>query len=324
MGDTYPRLRAGVVQAAPVFLNREATVDRACKLIREAGRGGARLLAFPEGFIPGHPLWYHFHAASGHKSTEFADALFKNALQIPGPDLDTICQAARDAEIYVFLGCCEKTPTSTGTMYNTLVAIDPRGHVIGKRRKITPTLGERLVHASGFGDSVRVFETEFGPVSGLICGENSNPLLVFGMQALGARIHVASWPSHFNHHYSMPDVIPMVTRAIAYQTGAFVLNSVGGISEQMIEMLPLTDEDREFLVRSSKLGGASIIGPSGAFIAGPMIEGEGILYADLDLDKVIRRRIVQDFGGHYNRPDIFTLKVNHSAPELLESGDAVR
>lgn len=92
----------------------------------------------------------------------------------------------------------------------------------------------------------------------------------------------------------------------------------------MIEMLPLTDEDREFLVRSSKLGGASIIGPSGAFTAGPMIEGEGILYADLDLDKVIRRRIVQDFGGHYNRPDIFTLKVNHSAPELLESGDAVR
>ncbi|MDP2606491.1 MAG: carbon-nitrogen hydrolase family protein [Deltaproteobacteria bacterium] len=323
MGDVLPSLRVAAIQAAPVFLDREATTEKASRLIREAGAGGARLVGFPEGFIPGHPLWYHFLSASSGRSRQLATQLFLNSVEVPSPTTDRLCQAAREAGVYAVIGFCERMPGTTGTMYNSQLFVSPHGEIIGKRQKIMPTGGERLVHALGSGDGLRPVETEFGPVSGLICGENSNPLAVFTLQALGTRVHVASWPSHFSETQPMLDAIEISTRALAYQGGVFVVNSVGLVSDEMIEMLASSEEDRRFLKRrQEENGGASIIGPRGRFIAGPMGPGEGILYGDINLNEIVTRKVIQDFAGHYNRPDLFTLTLNSSSPSLFRTTES--
>ena len=320
MGDVLPTVRVAAIQAAPVFLDREATTEKASRLIREASAGGAKLVGFPEGFIPGHPLWYHFHSASSARSRQLATQLFLNSVEVPSPTTDQLCQAAREAGVYVVMGFCERLPGKTGTMYNSQLFLSPGGEIIGKRQKIMPTGGERLVHTLGSGDGLRPVATEFGPVSGLICGENSNPLAIFALQAMGTRVHVASWPSHFSETQSMLDAIEISTRALAYQGGVFVVNAVGLVSDEMIEVLTVTEEDRRFLKRrQEESGGASIVGPRGQFVAGPMGPGEGILYGDINLNEIVARKVIQDFAGHYNRPDLFTLVLNSSSPLLFRT-----
>ena len=282
--------------------------------------GGAKLVGFPEGFIPGHPLWYHFLSASSARSRQLATQLFLNSVEVPSSTTDRLCSAARDAGVYAVIGFCERLPGKTGTMYNSQLFLGPSGEIIGKRQKIMPTGGERMVHTLGAGDGLRPVETEFGPVSGLICGENSNPLAVFALEAMGSRIHVASWPSHFSETQPMLDAIEISTRALAYQGGVFVINAVGLVSDEMIDVLAATEEDRGFLKRrQQESGGASIIGPRGRFIAGPMGPGEGILYADLNLNEIVTRKVIQDFAGHYNRPDLFTLTLNTDSPALFRT-----
>ena len=320
MGDLLPTVRVAATQAAPVFLDREATTEKAARLIREAGAGGAKLVGFPEGFIPGHPLWYHFLSASSARSRQLATQLFLNSVEVPSATTDRLCSAARDAGAYVVIGFCERLPGKTGTMYNSQLFLGPTGEIIGKRQKIMPTGGERMAHTLGSGDGLRPVETEFGPVSGLICGENSNPLAVFALEAMGSRIHVASWPSHFSETQPMLDAIEISTRALAYQGGVFVINAVGLVSDEMIDVLAASEEDRQFLKRrQQESGGASIIGPRGRFIAGPMGPGEGILYADLNLNEIVTRKVIQDFAGHYNRPDLFTLTLNTESPSLFRT-----
>src|SRR5919108_4303422 len=114
MGDSYPTVKVAAVQAASVFLDREGSTEKACGLIREAGEHGARVIAFPEGFIPAHPVWYHHHAATGAVANKLAVALFKNSVEIPGPETDALCAAARDAMAYVVMGVCEKIPNTLG------------------------------------------------------------------------------------------------------------------------------------------------------------------------------------------------------------------
>ncbi len=320
MGDLLPTVRVAAIQAAPVFLDREATVEKASRLIQEAGAGGAKLVGFPEGFIPGHPLWYHFLPATGARSRQLATQLFLNSIEVPSPATERLCSAAREAGAYVVIGFCERLSGKTGTMYNSQLFLSPAGEIIGKRQKIMPTGGERMVHTLGSGDGLRPIETEFGPVSGLICGENSNPLAVFALEAMGSRIHVASWPSHFTETQSMLDAIEISTRALAYQGGVFVVNAVGLVSDEMIDILAASEDDRQFLKRrQQESGGASIVGPRGRFIAGPMGPGEGILYADVNLNEIVTRKIIQDFAGHYNRPDLFTLTLNTDSPSLFQT-----
>ena len=150
-GDQYPVVRVAAVQAASVFLDRAGSTEKACRLIREAGAGGARVIGLPEGFIPAHPVWYHHHAATGTVANRLAVELFKNSIEVPGPETALLGAAARDANAYVMIGVCEKIPNTFGTMFNTQVYIGPDGQLIGKHQKIMPTVGERLVHTGGYG-----------------------------------------------------------------------------------------------------------------------------------------------------------------------------
>lgn len=319
MGDEYPKLRVAAVQAAPVFLDRDATIEKACRLIREAGAQGARVIGFPESFVPAHPLWYHFHAATSRESMQLAARLQKNAVEVPSPQVAALCEAARAADAYVVIGICERAPGSRGTLYNSQLFLDRRGQVLGVHRKLVPTLGERLVHTGGWGDTLRTFETDYGPIGGLMCGENSNPLAVFTLAAMGMRILVASWPSHFSRvTHRMCEIVEVTARYVSYAAGCVVIGAAGAIDDEMRRVLPCTAEDRAFLEANTGAGGSLIVGARSQVLAGPLPPGEAILYADVDLDEIVFAKLAHDYTGHYNRADIFTLQVNVSAPRLLE------
>ena len=197
MDDDFPTVKAAAVQAASVFLDRERSVDRACELIEEAGRNGAQLIVFPEGFVPGHPIWFKFHTALADPvSKRLSTDLFKNAVEVPGPDTDRLGEAAREADAIVVVGVCEREAGTTGTMYNSQLFFSPSGSLIGKHQKIRPTTGERLVHAGGRRSTFGAIETGIGPISGLICGENSNPFAVAALTACYPRVHAMSWPPY--------------------------------------------------------------------------------------------------------------------------------
>ena len=317
MGDVYGVVKVAAVQAASVFLDREGSTAKACRLIREAGRNGARVIGFPEGFVPAHPVWYHHHSATGAISNKLATELFKNAVEIPGRETDALGEAARDANAYVVVGACEKIPGTIGTMFNTQIYFGPDGSLLGKHQKIMPTVGERLVHMGGFGDTFGAFQTEFGPMSALICGENSNPLAVFALTAEGTRIHVMSFPNHFPVSGDpLRNRVAIDAQSFAQMSKAFVIAACGTVDERMIEMLQCGPEGDKFLRDPDCSGGSCIVAPNSRVIAGPMGAEEGILYADCNLEIGIQMKLRHDFAGHYNRPDIFHLHVNRSAPRL--------
>ena len=323
MGDVYEPVRVAAVQAASVFLDREASTEKACRLIREAGTHGARVIGFPEGFIPAHPVWFHHHAATTTISNDLSVELFKNSVEIPGAETNALCAAAHDANAYVVIGVCEKFPNTLGTMFNTQLYIGPEGSLIRKHQKIMPTVGERLVHVGGHGDTFGAFTTKFGPMSGLICGENSNPLAVFALIAEGTRIHVMSWPNHFpTSGDPLRNRVAIDSQAFAQMSKAFVISACGTVDEHMIKMLQAGPDGEKFLRNADCCGGSVIVSPMSRIIAGPMGAEEGILYADCDLELAIQMKLRHDFAGHYNRPDIFQLHVNRGAPQLYHVHNA--
>ncbi len=320
MGDTYAVVKVAAVQAASVFLDRESSTEKACRLIREAGRNGARVIGFPEGFIPAHPIWYHHLPATGALANRLAAELFKNSVEVPGPEVAALSAAARDAGAYVVIGVCEKIPNTLGTMFNSQLYFGPDGTFLGKHQKIMPTVGERLVHTGGFGDTFGAFQTEFGPMSGLICGENSNPLAVFALTAEGTRIHVMSWPNHFPASGDpMRNRVSVDSQAFAQMSKAFVVSACGTVDQRIIDILKEAGPDAEKFLRSPDCsGGSVIVAPNSRIIAGPMGNEEGILYADCNLELGIQMKLRHDFAGHYNRPDIFQLHINRAAPQLYK------
>jgi nitrilase len=317
MGDTYQTVKVAAVQAASVFLDREGSTAKACDLIREAGRHGAQVIGFPEGFIPAHPIWYHHHPATSRIANRLAVELFKNSVEIPGPEVDALCAAAREAGAYVVIGVCEKLPGTLGTMFNSQIFIAPDGTLMGKHQKIMPTVGERLVHTGGFGDTLRAFPASFGPMSGLICGENSNPLAVFALTAEGSRIHVMSWPNHFpTSGDPMRNRVCIDSQAFAQMSKAFVVSACGTVDEDLIRKLQVGADGEKFLRNADCCGGSVIVAPNSRILAGPMGAEEGILYADCNIELGIHMKLRHDFAGHYNRPDIFQLQVNRAAPKI--------
>lgn len=309
MGDTYPKLKGAVVQAAPVFLDREATVAKACGFIEEAADAGAKVIVFPECYVPAFPYWFIFYPAEHSLVMRFYRDLFKNAVVVPGPATDQLGQAARKARAYVVIGIDEKDANTYGTMYNTYLFFGPDGTLLGKHRKLVPTVYERLVHTGGDGSTLDVYETEYGKLGGLLCGENTNPLARFTLLAKGEVIHAAGWPAFpLAHHSNVMGGIDIRTKAHAYEGRIFVLSSTGVFSEEMKDAMELDEVARKQFVSDGAHSG--IINPQGQYLVGPDLHGERILTADLDLEEIVAGKYMHDLIGHYNRFDIFSLRVN--------------
>ena len=304
MGDSYPKFKVAAVQAAPVFLDREKTTEKACGLIRAAGKEGARVIGFPETYIPGFPHWFDYRIARECKG--LIKELFKNSVEIPGPVSEALCEAAQDARATVVMGLNERDPGTLGTLYNTQLFIGPDGRILGKHRKLVPTWTERLVHAGGDASTLKAFHTDLGPVSGLICGENGNSFYRMTLLLQEERIHVASWPAFPGR--ARQDSIDIRTRNYAFEGKCIVISSTGVFSDEMRELLCPTPEHKSKVVGTGAF--SSIISPAGEYLAGPDTGGEKILYAEVDLEVAIQERISHDLTGHYNRLDLFTLVVD--------------
>jgi aliphatic nitrilase len=308
MSDSLGKIRVAAAQAASAHLDRTASVDKACALIAEAGRSGAHLIAFPEGFIPAHPCWFTVLPATGAAALKLSKRLFSNSVIVPGPETEALGDACRAASVTAVIGVCEKRPGSTGTMFNTQIIIGSDGRLIGKHRKLTPTLAERIVHAPGYGDTLQVFETPAVRLSSLICGENGSPLAIAALLARYPLIHVASWPSFVSPATRLPDVIDRATQGLAHMMGCFVVNATGVLDEEAISDFGASGAELEFLRSVQGQGHASVIGPKGQKLTAAQ-SGEALILAELDLDDVLIPKIVVDHAGHYGRPDVFELRV---------------
>ncbi len=322
MDGIYPKLRVGAIQASSILLDLEACTNKACTLIRQAAKQEVRLAVFPECFLPGYPMWLDFYTATHKKALLLYKRLFGSAVEVPGPEINRICGAARDANMVVVMGVCEKKQKTTGTLYNSLVFIDNHGKVLGVHRKLVPTIKERIVHTQGYGPMLQVYDTELGRIGGLICGENSNPLAKFALMSQGETIHAGSWPAYFSSK-QMSDIIGFVSRALAYESKVFVINAAGVLDEDNLRTIEANVDDLPNKNIFASAGGSSIIAPSGDMIAGPLQAEEGILCGEIDLNDIIVEKMFHDFAGHYNRFDVFSFHVNNRTGRRLTIDDPI-
>lgn len=304
-------LQVAVVQAAPVFLNKKQTVDKACELIAEAGRNGARLVVFPEVFIPGYPDWvWVVPNSKGAILNELYVELVENSVSIPDEATRQLCKAARQAKTFLAVGMHERnSESSNASLYNTILFIDDQGNILGKHRKLIPTGGERLIWAPGDGTTLHVFDTPIGKLGGLICWENYMPLARYAMYEQGTQILAApTWDKSDNWLLSM--------RHIAREGGMFVLSCCSAIRMADIpdrfEFKKLYPEGREWI----NSGNSCIINPNGEIIAGPLEKEEAIIYAKIDFKQILAAKRMFDVAGHYTRPDVFQFKVNRGINKI--------
>lgn len=307
-----PKTKIAAVQAAPEFLDVEATVDKACALIAEAARNGARLVAFPEVFIAGYPYWNWL--LTPIQGSSWFKKLCQNSITIPGPEVDRLCAAARAHDCNVVIGANERSSVGVGTLYNTNLVISSQGELLGRHRKLVPTWAEKLTWAYGDGASLKVYETDVGPLGTLACGENTNTLARFALLSQGEMVHVANYISLpvAPENYNMAEAIKIRAAAHSFEGKLFTAVACSTISEKMIEMMSAGNPDAEKLLRRQNSAFSGIIGPDGNTIGEPLVDEEGIVYADIDLSDCIEPKQMHDITGSYNRFDIFKLTVDQS------------
>lgn len=304
-----PKFKAAAVQAAPVFLNAEATADKACSIIAEAAGNGASLVAFPEVFVAGYPYWNWIMTPV--QGSKWYELLYKNSIAVPGPEVNRICEAAKEHNCHVVIGVNERGQ-SFGELYNTNLIIDNKGNLIGKHRKLVPTWAEKLTWTGGDGSSLKVYNTEIGPIGTLACGENTNTLARFTLLTQGELIHIANYISLpvAPPDYNMAEAIKIRAAAHSFEGKLFTIVSCSTISKEIMDVLKEDVPNVEELLTRKNSAFTGVIGPNGAVIGEPLIDEEGIVYADIDLSKCIQPKQMHDILGHYNRFDIFDLKVN--------------
>jgi nitrilase len=314
MNDVLPVFRAAAVQAEPVVLDRAATTEKACRLIREAASNGARLIVFPETYIPIYPDIFAWGRGLADFDTPPAKRawarLWRNSVEIPSRTTEDLCQAAQQSHSFVVVGLNERT-LQTHALYNTILFIGADGEIIGIHRKLVPTNHERMIWAAGDGSTLKVFDTPIGRLGGLICWENWMPLARYALYAQGEQIHLA--PTADDSEMALVNA-----RNTAAEGRVFVISvcmvlhksSYPADFELNAELLEAPD----FL----EAGGSAIIAPDGAVLAGPLWKEEGILYSDLDLNRVVEERQLLDVVGHYARPDVLSLLFDPRPKNSLE------
>lgn len=310
-------VRVAAVQASYVLMDQTATLDLVAELTASAADKGAQLVVFPEAFIPGTPIWIWTQPIWDGDESWFG-MLADNAVAVPGPATDRLAAIARQHGVWLVIGVQEREPS--GTIYNTVLYLSPDDGLVEKHRKLVPTGGERTVWGMGDGSTLRVVQTPFGRIGGLICFENYMPLARFHLYAQGVDIWVA--PT-----LALGDTWVASMRHIARENHIFVVGVNPAVHADRIR-LDFPDRDRllpaEWLARMESWiepGNSVIVAPNGGLIAGPVRNAEETLIADLDLGLIRTSRRVMDSVGHYNRPDVFRLHVDTSTrpPVVVES-----
>lgn len=308
MSASHPKFRAAAIQAAPVFLDLDQSIDKAVGLIREAARNGAKLVAFPETWLPGYPFFAWLDSPAW--GMQFIQRYHDNALVYGSPEAARLARAAKDNAIHVVMGHAEK---SGGSLYMGQWIIDPEGRTVAIRRKLKPTHVERTIFGEGDGSHLGVHDTAVGRLGAMCCWEHLQPLSKYAMYAQNEQVHVASWPSFSLYRgaaYALgPELNNAASQLYAAEGQCFVLAACATVSTEMVDMLCTDDMKRQLL----KAGGGftRIYAPDGSPMAEPIPEDqEGILYADIDLGMIALAKAAADPAGHYARPDVTRLLLN--------------
>ncbi len=309
------------VHAASEFLDLDASVDKACRLIREAGRAGARLIAFPECFLPGYPLWIWSHTPA--ESAPLFARLFEQAVELPSEATWRLGDAAHEARAWVCMGMNER---EGGTLYNTLAWFDDRGRLVARHRKLQPTNAERTIWGRGDGRDVFVLDTPLGRLGGLICFEHAMDLNRYALTALGQHVHVSAWPpiSAMTADPNSSNFDNLTETAIKYHAMAaqvFVVCVQGRIDEDAIEKMGLTGQPDKVRVGG---GLSAIVAPNATYVAGPHRDDEVILYGQIDLGMIPYAKFFADSAGHYARPDVFSFGIDRRPQTPLAPPTAVQ
>jgi len=312
-----PKFVAAAVQASPVFLDTAATVDKAVALIHEAAGNGARLVAFPEVYVAGYPYWSWI--ASPLEGSAWFERLARSAIVVPGPETDALCEAARQARVNVVIGVNERAPHSLGSIYNTVLTIGADGRLLGRHRKLVPTWAEKLTWAPGDASGLQVHQTDIGPLGALACGENTNTLARYALLAQGELVHVANYialpvaPAD----YDMAEAIKVRAMAHSFEGKVYTVVSCSTVSEEIIRAMEDVKPGARALLERKNSAFSAIIGPDGRVVGEPLVDREGIVYGEIDLGRCIQPKQMHDIVGHYNRFDIFELKVNTARHQPL-------
>lgn len=308
------KFKVAVVQAGSEIMDKEKGVLKTVRLIEEAGAQGAKIIVFPEAFIPAYPRGMSFGAVVGSRSSEGRKDFrryWDNSITAPGPETEAIGKAAKQAGAYIVIGVIEKDSSgSQGTLYCTALFFGPDGELLGKHRKLKPTGSERLIWGQGDGSTLPVFDTPYGRLGALICWENYMPLARAAMYEKGIQIYVMPTAD-------ARDTWTATVRHVAAEGRCFVLSCNQYSTKSMYpEEISSRDEFKELPEEMSR-GGSCIASPLGELIVEPVYGEETILYAELDLDQIAESQFDFDVAGHYSRPDVFQLSVNEKAQKTV-------
>jgi nitrilase len=326
MARSYPRFKAAACHAASVFLDSGKTADKACDLIAEASRHGAKLVVFPESFMPGFPVWAALQAPI--LSHDFFATFASEAVRLDGPEIEKVRIAARRHGVIVSLGITEGTDASVGCLWNSNILIGPDGTILNHHRKLVPTFYEKLVWANGDGRGLRVVATELGRLGMLICGENTNPLARFTLMAQGEQVHISSyppvWPTRPSAEaggYNLRRAIEIRAGSHAFEAKVFNVVASACLDVSIRDELARLDKTALDTLENSPRAVSMILDPSGDVISDVMVDHEGIAYAEIDIARSIEPKQFHDVVGYYNRFDIFRLDVDRTPRNPAEFVD---
>jgi nitrilase len=315
MTEMERRYKVAAVQISPVLFDRDATTEKVLKAVENCGREGVQLAVFPETIIPNYPYFAWLNPPA--LIADLHQDLYEEAVDVPGPVTEALSKAAKAFGMVLVVGVNER---DGGSLYNTQLIFDADGSLKGRRRKIMPTFHERLIWGRGDGSGLTVYETAVGRLGALICWEHFMPLARYALIAQREEIHCAHFPGAMAGE-SMSKQIDAAIRNHAVESGAFVVNATGWLTErQRAEMA-----GNESMLRYLK-GGlcTAIVAPYGLYLAGPLPEGEGTAVAEIDLKATVRQKNVLDTAGHYARADLFRFWVDRSVHNVLEDGSIFR